>query len=319
MTTPRFADVHVTDIGRAATQLPQTVHLDHVPTTRFAFHTHRVTRGPLIVEETRCTDGVHVRLPDRPSYQVGLPLRSLLHADTRGTELDVGPGCAAIFSPWPETTVATGDRFDMLLIDIGSVTLEDMLEALLGRAVPRPLRLFTSMTVSSGAGRKWASTVRLVASATTDTSSLLDNPMSAEPLQDMLLVRLLLAADHPHRDALDERVPTWGPRAVRRCVDYVEAHPERSLTLTSLAAVAGLSVRALEGCWLRHRDVRPGHDVGRIRLARAHRDLQFYRPGEATVTTVARSWGFRPQSFVAAYGARFGRSPGQTLRGPAFA
>ena len=76
-----------------------------------------------------------------------------------------------------------------------------------------------------------------------------------------------------------------------------------------LAADAGLSVRALEGCWLRHRDVRPGHDVGRVRLGRAHRDLEFYRPGETTGNAVARSWGFRPQPFVAAYGARFGRYP----------
>jgi transcriptional regulator GlxA family with amidase domain len=106
---------------------------------------------------------------------------------------------------------------------------------------------------------------------------------------------------------------------VRRCVDYIEDHPERPLTPAVLAADAGLSVRALEGCWLRHRDVRPGHDVGRVRLGRTHRDLQFYRPGETTVTAVARSWGFRPQPFVAAYGTRFGRSPGQTLRGPAFA
>ena len=263
-----------------------------------------------VVEETRGTDGIHLRLPDRPSYQVGLPVRGPLHADHRGKELDLGPGRAAVFSPWPETTVVTGDRFDMLLVDVGSAALEDMLEALLGRTVRRPLRLLTSMTVSTAAGRTWAGTVRLVADATTDTSSVLANPMSAEPLQDTLLVRLLLAADHPHRDALDERVPTWGPRAVRRCVDYIEDHPERPLTLAGLAADAGLSVRALEGCWLRHRDVRPGHDVGRVRLGRAHRDLQFYRPGETTVTAVARSWGFRPQPFVAAYGDAFRPLPG---------
>ena len=119
MTTPRFADVHVTDVGRVDAQLPQTVHLDHVPTAPFAFHTHRVTRGPLVVEETRGTDGIHLRLPDRPSYQVGLPVRGPLHADHRGKELDLGPGRAAVFAPWPETTVVTGDRFDMLLVDVG--------------------------------------------------------------------------------------------------------------------------------------------------------------------------------------------------------
>ena len=122
------------------------------------------------------------------------------------------------------------------------------------------------MTLGSAAGRMWADTVRLVADTTADTASVLADPMSAEPLQETLLVRLLLAADHPHRDALDERVPTWGPRTVRRCVEYIEDHPERPLTPAGLAADAGLSIRALEGCWLRHRDVRPGHYVGRVRL-----------------------------------------------------
>ena len=38
MTSTRFADVDVTDVGRVDAQLPQTVHLDHVPTAPFAFH-----------------------------------------------------------------------------------------------------------------------------------------------------------------------------------------------------------------------------------------------------------------------------------------
>lgn len=316
MTTPSFADLHVTDVGRVDGQLPPTVHLEHAPTAPFAFHTHRVARGPLVVEETHGTDGIRLRLPDRPSYRIGMPVRGPLHADHRGEELDLGPGDAAVLSPWGETTVVTGDRFDLLLLDVGSAALEDMLEALLGRTVPHPLRLLTTMTVGTAAGRTWAATVRLVADTTADTATVLANPMSAEPLQDTLLVRLLLATDHPYRDALDDRVPTWGPRAVRRCVDQIEDQPERPLTLAGLAADAGLSIRALEGCWLRHREARPGHHVGRVRLGRAHRDLQFYRPGETTVTAVARSWGFRPQPFEAAYSRRFGRTPGQTLRGP---
>ena len=211
MTTPSFADLHVTDVGRVDAQLPPAVHLDHVPTAPFAFHLHRVTCGPLVVEETHGTDGIRLRLPDRPSYQIGVPVRGPLHADHRGEELDLGPGDAAVFSPWPETTVVTGDRFDMLLFDVGSAALEDMLEALLGRTVPRPLRLPTSMTVGTAAGRTWADTVRLVAGTTADTAAVLADPMSAQPLQETLLVRLLLAADHPHRDTLDERVPTWVP------------------------------------------------------------------------------------------------------------
>jgi hypothetical protein len=113
MSTAWFADVHVTDVGRVDAQLPQAVHLDHVPTAPFTFHSHRVTRDPLDVEETRGTDGIHLRLPERRSYQVGLPVRGPLHADHRGEELDLGPGRAAVFSPSPETTVVTDEGVAM--------------------------------------------------------------------------------------------------------------------------------------------------------------------------------------------------------------
>ena len=319
MTGPSFSDVYRTDVEETEASLPQSMHLDHRPAARFAFHRHTVACGPFSVEETQCTDGVHIDLADQSDYAVGLPIRGPLHAEHRGQELDLGPGRAAVFAPSAEAAVDTGDGFDVVLVHIRSGALEDALEALLGRPVRRPLPLPPTMTLDTAAGRALAATIRLVVHAQPDTDSVLGKPISAEPLQYRLMVQLLLAADHPERDALDERVPTWGPRTVRRCVDLIEAHPEWPLTLADLAAGAGLSIRALEGCWLRHRDRLPGHDIGRVRLDRAHRDLESHRPGETTVDAVATSWGFRPRRFVTAYGTRFGRSPAETLRGPAFA
>jgi AraC-like DNA-binding protein len=319
MTGPSFSDVHETDVEEAAAHLPSSMHLDHPPASRFALHRHSVARGPLSVEQTRCTDGVRIHLVDQSGYAVGLPVRGPLHADHRGQELDLGPGRAAVFGPIAEAALATGDRFDVVVVRIRSAALEDALEALLGRPVRRPLPLPTTVTLDTDAGRALTATIRLVAHALPGTASVLANPISAEPLQYRLLVQLLLATDHPERDALDERVPTWGPRTVRRCIDLIEAHPEWPLTLADLATSAGLSVGSLEGCWVRHRDHPPEDDIGRVRLDRAHRDLEFYRPGETTVAAVAAAWGFRPQPFVAAYGARFGRTPAETLRGPAFA
>jgi AraC-like DNA-binding protein len=320
VTGPRFSDFHETDVGRAETEQRAAVRLDHAPASQFGFHTHTVTRGPLRVEATRCTDGIHVQvLTDEPTYAVGLPVRGPVHTDHRGRELDLGPGQAAVFTPAEEAEMSSNDRFDVLLVRVRSAALEDALEALLGRAVRRPLPLPASMALDTTAGAAWSDTVRLVADATPGATSVLASPMSAEPLQYALLARLLLASDHPEREALDARVPSWGPRTVRNCVDSIEDQPERPMTLASLAAEVGLSVRALEGCWMRHRSVPPGEDVGRVRLGRAHRDLEFYRPGETTVATVATSWGFRPEPFVNAYGTRFGRPPAQTLRGHAYA
>jgi AraC-like DNA-binding protein len=319
MTTARYTRFHAGDPDGAERGLDPAVRLDHVPRARFAFRTHAVTRGPLQVEETRCTDAVRVRLTGQRSYVVGLPVRGALHADHRGRELDLGPGQAAIFTPPADAALCTCDRFDVLLVQVGEAALEDALEALLGRTVRRPLPLPTSVSLTSSAGRAWTGAVRQVADAHPGPTSVLANPISAEPLQDALLSRLLFATDHRDRDALDARVPTWGPRTVRSSADYIEAHPEHPLTPTALAEQAGLSVRALQGCWLRHRGTRPQDDLDRVRLDRAHRDLGSHRPGETTVGAVAAAWGFRPRPFVAAYGSRFGCHPAQTLRGPAFA
>ncbi|HEY2224498.1 AraC family transcriptional regulator [Actinomycetospora sp.] len=320
MTSTQFSDVDETDPRRAEEHLTAALRLDHAPQARFTLHLHRVTRGPLCLEEVSCSEGVRMRVDDDPGYVVGLPVQGPLHADHHGRELDLGPGQAAVFTPSAEAGMAMGDGADVVLVRVRAAALEDALEALLGRTVQRPLRLAASAVLGPASGRAWAGVVRSVAAAAPGPASVLANPLSAEALQDALLVGLLHLTDHPERDALDAPVPTWGPRVVRDSLDLIEAHPELPLTPGSLAARAGLSVLALRGCWRRHRDLLPRDDVARVRMTRAHRDLEAHRPGETTVAAVATSWGFRPRAFPVAYRARFGgRSPAQTLRGPAFA
>ncbi|WP_284742322.1 AraC family transcriptional regulator [Amycolatopsis sp. RTGN1] len=319
MTAPTIVEFELTSSGSADAPLPSAVRLGRVLHKPFSFRTRRVTSGSLAVEETRCTDEVHMRMPDEHGYLVGIPVRGALRIRYRGQDLDLGPGRAAVLAPPAEATVDTVEQFDVVVADIGSVALEDMLEALLGRSVRRPLPLAASLSLNSPAGRSWAADVRLITDVTAKPTSLSADPISAEPMQDHVMVQLLFATDHPHHEALDASVPTWGPRAIRRCIDYIEAFPDQPLTPGRLATVAGLSIRALAGSWIRHRDVPSWQDIERVRLGRAHADLEFFRPGETTVAAVARSWGFGPPRFVAAYGTRFGRSPAQTLRGPAFA
>lgn len=320
MSDPRFSDVHETDVRQVEARLAPALRPDHHPSEGFTIHVHRVTRGPVSVEETRGTDSVRIALEGEPSYVVGLPVRQPVHAVHRRHDFDLSPGQAAVFAPLAEATIGTPDQFDVVLVRVGQGALEDTLESLLGRAVRRPLLpLPTTVALGTTGGRAWVRAVRSVAGAVPGTSSLLGNPLGAEELQQALLIGLLYATAHPDRDALDVPVLTWGPRKVRECLDLIEAHPERPLTSGTLAAHAGMSVRAFDGCWRRDRDVLPRQDVDRVRLRRAHRDLEDHRPGETTVAAVAASWGFPPRTFAAAYGARFGHSPAQTLRGPAYA
>jgi hypothetical protein len=60
MSSPRFSDVHETDVDAAQAHTTPSVRLDHAPRSGFALRMHAVTRGPLSVEETRCTDGLRM-------------------------------------------------------------------------------------------------------------------------------------------------------------------------------------------------------------------------------------------------------------------
>jgi transcriptional regulator GlxA family with amidase domain len=54
----------------------------------------------------------------------------------------------------------------------------------------------------------------------------------------------------------------------------------------------------------------------RVRLDRAHRDLEAADPSVDTVTAIAGRWGFtHPGRFSSIYKQAFGRSPSVTLRG----
>lgn len=320
MTTgTQTSGVHETDPHRAEEHLTPALRLAHAPRTRFALHLQRITRGPLSLEEVRCSEGIRIRTDDDPGYLVGLPVRGSVHTDHPGRELESAPGQAVVVTPFAQAVMATGDGTHVVVVRVEAAALEDALEALLGRTVRRPLRLPAPTVLGTAVGGAWAGVVRSVAAPGPGPAALLENPMSAEPLQAALLAGLLHLTDHREREALDAPVATWGPRPIRRGLDLVEAHPELPLTSGSVAAHVGLSGLALQGGWRRHRDVLPRDDVERVRMERAHRDLESHRPDETTVSAVARSWGFSPGAFPAAYGSRFGRSAVQTLRGPAFA
>jgi AraC-like DNA-binding protein len=274
--------------------------------------TRRVTHGPVRIELTSSPSGMHMPTPDEHGYLVEIPVRSLMRVVDRRHEVEVAPGRTVVVGPSVDAYVDAPERGRVVAVEVGQRALTDMLEALLGHPVRHAVRPAETPQVPD---RAWLTTVRRVAG---DTSSDVA-PLGLPALEQKLLTQLLLSLDHPDREALDAAVPSWGPHVIRRCMDYLEAHPGEPLTVTRLAAETGLSVRALEECWIRHREMPLIADVVRVRLAGAHADLEFYRPGETTVNTLATAWGFLPRLFPLTYELHYGRPPEQTLRGPAFA
>ncbi|WP_433291784.1 helix-turn-helix transcriptional regulator [Actinoplanes sp. CA-030573] len=106
------------------------------------------------------------------------------------------------------------------------------------------------------------------------------------------------------------------PAAIRRAVAFIDAHAAETITVDEIAAVAGLSARAQQAGFRRHLDTTPTGSLLKVRLERAHRDLQTADPATAaTVAGIARRRGFPDHSrFTAAYRTAYGRLPRHTLR-----
>jgi AraC-like DNA-binding protein len=105
------------------------------------------------------------------------------------------------------------------------------------------------------------------------------------------------------------------PAAVRRAIAHIDGHAAEPLSLADIAAASGIGARALQDAFRRHRNSTPTEYLRRVRLERAHRELQATDATQgATVTAIAARWGFaHPGRFAVAYRRTYGRSPQQTL------
>jgi AraC-like DNA-binding protein len=179
------------------------------------------------------------------------------------------------------------------------------------------LRFTGLRPMSPELGRHWNDAVSYLIGVV-----LRDPEVTATPLIAGELTQLLAAA------ALDtfpsttlasrRRLPPdhATPAVVRRAIDFIDANADREMTLSEIAAASGIGPRGLQASFLRHQDTTPTEYARRVRMERAHRDLQTADPaGRDTVPAIAARWGFAdPGRFATAYQQTFSRPPGQTLR-----
>lgn len=106
---------------------------------------------------------------------------------------------------------------------------------------------------------------------------------------------------------------------VARAKAYIEAHFDRPLTATVIAAAADVSVRTLQESFQRHEGTTPMNHLRDLRLEKARIGLQLADHRETSVAEVAQACGFRHMGrFSGAYVAAYGEYPGDTLRGQRF-
>ncbi|MFK3983292.1 helix-turn-helix transcriptional regulator [Micromonospora sp. NPDC050397] len=176
---------------------------------------------------------------------------------------------------------------------------------------------FTSLTpVSAPMRRYWCDTVGYLCRQLT-APGVERLTLVVDQLRRLAVMSLLSV--FPNTAMTAARLPRTGhvtPAPVRRAIGHIEAHADLPVTVTEIATAAGVSPRALQEAFRRQLDTTPMGYLRRVRLERAHRDLQDAEATTgATVASVARRWGFtNPGRFSVDYRKAYGQHPSRTLR-----
>lgn len=195
--------------------------------------------------------------------------------------------------------------------------------ALAGQLTGRPaeaLAFALGRPVDHGLARYLTATCDHVQRDLLSSDALMANPLICHQAVRTLALALLASFPNAALDALLDPLapaPVAGvPATVRRAIAFVDEHAGEPIGVEDIAGAARVGVRALQLAFRKHRDTTPLEYLRRVRLDRAHGDLQEADPTRGdTVAAVANRWGFaHPGSFATEYRRIYGRSPSATLR-----
>ncbi|WP_211214443.1 helix-turn-helix transcriptional regulator [Actinomycetospora chiangmaiensis] len=241
-----------------------------------------------------------------------------LAADDGRDEARLGPGDAYLLAPDRVHRMRTTDLAERV-VRLGGTTLGRVAADATGIA-PERLVFHRSRPVSPAHARHWAASLRAAVATVRALDGARDQPLLRAQVVHGLSLAALAVFPNSALDAVTDparRSPGWtAPASVRRAIGHIEAHADRALSIREIADAAGVSPRALQVAFRRHRDQTPSDHLREVRLRRAHRDLQQADPtAGATVAEVAARWGFAHSGrFATAYRRAYGVSPAHTLR-----
>jgi AraC-like DNA-binding protein len=249
-------------------------------------------------------------------FLIQIPLAGQARIACGGSEIVSTPRLASVPTPTEHLKMNWGADNPQLIVKFDRQTVQHALQQMLDRPLTGPIRFELGMDLTTPAAQSWLSLVRLLATEAEHGLGLVRQPLALAQLEAALLSSLLLGQPSNYSSWLHASGPPAPPKIVARAMELIETLAQTPLTTEQLARTLGVGVRTLQEGFARHLGCSPMAYLRDTRLQRVHHELRAGGPGGQTVNDTALSWGFFHQGrFAAAYRAKFGQSPSQTLRG----
>jgi AraC-like DNA-binding protein len=257
------------------------------------------------IAEVRST-GHDIALVQMPVFSVLLPVAGKVRVNSHGRSFEAGVGDTVLLRPGDRETQVRADqsgtfRACVAVCDAtrlaagsmagGGVVRTDSLPEL------RALYGFVNYTLREA--------------AQPDSPLLRTGPRHAAEALVGDLMRTLESFDTPVTSAEADRAAA---RRVRQAEEFMRANADDALSVDDIALAVGIGTRSLQAAFRTVYGLSPRELLAEIRLENARERLLEPQPGD-TVTSITFSSGFtHPGRFAAAYRARFGEGPSDTLR-----
>lgn len=221
-------------------------------------------------------------------------------------------GTTLMYLPGNPFQMSLSERCRRLCVIVDSARLRELDLGGAGRSVAN--RSMPVLDLQSAAGARWRALVDYLGVE----MFLRLQGQTATPEDDAGLERWIMSALLACWTPADRSAPTAlddAPAYLGRAVAYIEAHFQEPLSTDQLAAHCGVSARALQLAFMKHKAVSPMQHLKTVRLHRARSALCAEPPASGMVTRIAMDHGFSHLGeFASDYKRAFGESPSETLR-----
>jgi AraC-like DNA-binding protein len=227
---------------------------------------------------------------------------------------DIPAGSVNIVNPFRAFAKAWSPGTRQLLIRIDRQLLEREFRAWTGSDKIEQIEFDLSPIESMAKVGTLTHCVRMLCDDLSSSSSHLEHPLVCDRIASALVSTLLVSMPHNREHALKAAATSIAPFFVRRVERFIEENARCVINLEDLAAVAGVSTRALQVGFRRFRNTTPMAYLRTLRLELARSELARAGRESGSVASVANVCGFGHLGrFAADYTTRFGESPSQTL------
>ncbi|SFF33824.1 transcriptional regulator, AraC family [Aureimonas phyllosphaerae] len=237
-------------------------------------------------------------------YSIRIPLRGGVVRRTASREFETVVGTATILPANEIVATRFQPGSDILNCSVGGSDLRARFEQLEGER-PSALRLQPSTNLEGPRLQALVHTIRQIGDHLGTPAATLTGPL----LMDLLLNQILTSWPRGQAQPADGSL-----RAADKAVDFIEAHLAEPMTIGSVAAAAGVSLRTLQSAFRMRTGKTPlGYILDR-RLENAHLEL-LANEGRLPVSQIAYRWGFLHMGeFARRYRERYGAPPSRTGR-----